>query len=156
MISNSSPLICLAKINQLELLKKLFQKIIITDEVKKEVLVFEKSGYKEVEMAIEEKWIIIENPKNNLDLKLGVGENSIISLASEKKDSLIIDDLKGIKISRSFNIPIFRTTDVIAMALDKNVINKKQAISLINMIMHNGYHISHYHYTKIIELIENL
>jgi len=38
MISNATPLICLAKINQLEILKKLFNKIFITDVIKKGLL----------------------------------------------------------------------------------------------------------------------
>lgn len=155
MITNSSPLICLSKINQLDLLKKLFQKITITEEVKKEVLMFEKSGYKEVERAIEEKWIVIENQKNNIDFKLGMGESSVINLARERKDSLIIDDSKGIQIASSFNISILRTTDIIVIALKKDFINKKQAISFINRIINDGYYISSHHYTKIMELVEN-
>lgn len=155
MISNSSPLICLAKINQLQILKKLFQSIIITEEVKNEVLEYKKPGYIEIEKAIEENWIKVINSRKNVQFGLDSGENSIINLAREIKDSLIIDDTKGIKIAQSFNIKILRTTSVILKALNKKIINKKQAISYIHQIVEQGYYLSSQYYSKILQEIEN-
>ena len=44
MISNSTPLILLSKINQLTILKKVFNKITIPEGVKDEVLIENKRG----------------------------------------------------------------------------------------------------------------
>ena len=153
MICNSTPLIYLAKINQLELLKKLFHKITITQIVKEEVLIEGKPGYSIINNAIKEGWIKIFNPKKDISLGIDKGENSTINLAREKKDTLIIDDALGIKIAKSFNIDFIRTTSVIIMSLKKNIINKEQAISFINKIIDAGYYLSPNIYSKIMQFI---
>lgn len=155
MICNSSPLICLAKIGRLEILKGLFKNIIITEDVKKEILVLEKSGYSIIEKAIKEGWIRIMNPKNPLNLGLDSGENSVINLAKETNQELIIDDNKAIKIAISMNLKFLRTTTVILKALNKKLINKKQATSCIHRLVENGYYISSYYYSKILQSIDN-
>ena len=95
MISNSTPLICLAKLNKLELLIKLFKQIIIPEAVKEEVLIEGKPGYSILNEYIIWGLIKIENPKNNLDFGIGTGENAAINLAKEKKDKFIhVEELK--------------------------------------------------------------
>ena len=150
MISNSSPLIFLSKINSLKLLKDLYNYITIPEAVKSEVLIKEKEGYSIIDKAIEDKWIMIENPKKILNLDLGKGENSAITLARENKDSLIIDDAVGIKVANSLNIGTIRTTTVIILAVKRKLLTKKQAISLINKLIENGYYISPRYYSLIL------
>jgi len=150
MISNSSPIIFLAKINSLNTLKNLFNKIIIPTEVKEEVLIEGKIDSRIIFQAIEDGWIKIDSPKNNLDLKLGKGENAAINLAKEKNDYLIIDDAKGIKAANAFNIKTLRTTTVILMALKKKLLNKKEAVDLINKLIDAGYYISPQYYSILI------
>ena len=67
MISNASPLIFLAKLNQLEMLKKLFSKVTITEAIKEEILNKDKKEYFIIEKAINDKWIKIINPKNEVN-----------------------------------------------------------------------------------------
>lgn len=83
MISNSTPLICLAKLNKLELLIKLFKQIIIPEAVKEEVLIEGKPGYSILNEYIIWGLIKIENPKNNLDFGIGAGE--MLQLIWQKK-----------------------------------------------------------------------
>jgi len=153
MISNATPLICLAKINKLVLLKKLFRSIIIPESVKDEILIDDKPGYFAINEAIKEKWIKIVNPKNDPDLGLGKGENSAINLAKERKDKLIIDDAFAIKVAKAFNIDVIRTTTIIFKAIEKDIISKKQAISLINKLIEIGYYISPRYYSIILEKV---
>lgn len=155
MISNSTPLICLAKIKQLELLKKLFNKIIIPESVRKEVMREGKPGFSEIDNAINAGWILIENPKKILNLNLGKGENDAISLAKERNDCLIIDDSVAIKIADSMNIRCIRTIKVMFIALEKNVIKKEQVKTLFLKLIQNGYCIKPDIYAKILEFIEN-
>ncbi len=150
MISNATPIICLAKINQLEILKKLFTLIIIPEFVKEEVLVRDKPGYFIISRAIEEGWIKAVNPKEDIDLGLGKGENSAVNLAKEREDKLIIDDAFAIKVAQAFNIEIIRTTTIIFMAVKKNIITKKQAISFINKLIEIGYYISPIYYSALL------
>src|SRR3989344_7561623 len=104
MICNASPLIFLAKINQLFLLKKLFGRIYIPLSVKEEILIKDKPGFIAIERAIEECWIEIKGQKNKIELGLGKGEQDAINMAIEMKKQLIIDDAMGIKVARSFNV----------------------------------------------------
>ncbi len=155
MISNSTPLICLAKIKQLELLKKLFKKIIIPESVMKEVMIEGKPGFSVIDNAIKEGWIVVENPKKNFNINLGKGENDAIALAKEKNDSLIIDDSIAIKIADSMNIKCIRTTKVIFLALEDNILNKEQAKTLFLELIQQGYYIRPDIYAKILEFLEN-
>ena len=151
MISNSSPLIFLAKINYLSLIKDLFNFVEIPEEVKKEILIKEKEGFISLEQAIKENWIKTVQLKNCTDYSLGEGENAAINLAKEKSKSLIIDDSKAIKIAESLGIKTLRTTSLIFLALKKKLINNKEAIRIINKLIESGYYISPSIYTKIIE-----
>ncbi len=155
MISNSSPLIFLAKINRLDIMKKLFNKIIIPTEVKEEILMKDSLDSKIISRAIEEEWINISPQQKSLDLNLGKGENAAISLAKEKNDSLMIDDSQGVKAAASLNIKTIRTTTIILMALKKKIITKKEAINLINKIVELGYYIAPEHYSSLLtKLVE--
>tara|TARA_Y100000310_G_C20700181_1_gene828991 strand:+ start:3926 stop:4390 length:465 start_codon:yes stop_codon:yes gene_type:complete len=151
MISNATPLICLVKINQINLLRKCFKKITIPEDVKEEVLVEGKEGYESIRKIIEDGWIVVENPENNIDLKIGKEENAAINLAREKKDIVILDDAFAIKIAKGLNINTIRTTTVIFMSLKRGIITKKEAVKYINELIENGYYIKPRIYVKILE-----
>ena len=109
-ISDTSCLILLDKIQELQLLQKLFTNIIITQIVADEF-----------ESPLPE-WIIIQNPKerNNiimLESSLDKGEASAIALALEIEDCLlIIDEAKGRKLALSLGLTITGTLGIIAEA----------------------------------------
>ena len=88
MICNSSPLIFLPKINQLNLIKRLFGHIVIPEAVKEEILIEGKDGYDLIEIAINEELIKMANPSKNTDFKIGKGESAAINLTIEKKTHL--------------------------------------------------------------------
>lgn len=150
MISDATALICLSKINNLDILKKAYSAVIIPPAVKNEVLLEEKEGYSSIKNAIESGWIKVIEPKESIALGLGAGENQAISLAKEKKDKIILDDALAIKAANAFGISIVRTTTVIFIALNKKIINKKQAISLLNRLIENGYYISTKDYAALV------
>ena len=150
MISNATALICLSKINKLDILKKVYSAVIIPPAVKNEVLLEEKEGYSSIKGAIESGWIKVVEPKKIIALGLGAGENQAISLAKERKDKIILDDALAVKAANAFDIPIFRTTSVIFTALNKKIINKKQALSLLNRLIENGYYISTKDYAALV------
>jgi len=150
MISNASPLIFLSKINQISLLKKLFTSILISKEVKDEIFVESKPETIDIANAIKQGWIKVVEVKDNIPIGIEGGESSVINLAKERKDKLIIDDSIAIKVAKAFDIETIRTTTIIFMAVEKNIINKKQAISLINKLIDIGYYISPTYYSAIL------
>ena len=142
MISNATALICLSKINKLDLLKKVYSLILIPSTVKAEVLIEGKEGYSSINNAIKTGWIKVIDPKKSIDLGLGAGESQAISLAIERKDSIILDDAFAIKAAKAFNIPVVRTTTVIFTAYRKKIITKAQVLEMLNKLIENGYYIS--------------
>lgn len=154
MISNATAVICLSKLNEIGLLKKVYSVIIIPSAVKKEVLLEGKEGYSSINNAIESGWIRVAEPKKNIDLWLGAGENEAINLAKERKDGIILDDTLAIKAAKAFNIPIVRTTTVVFTALQKGIINKTQALDILNQLIENGYYISTKDYVVLISRLK--
>src|SRR3989344_3995870 len=115
-LSNSGPLIYLAKIRKLNSLKILFREIIIPKEVYEEVVI---KGKEEkffdaliVEKVINEGWlkikeVEIEEQIKNFAPEIDLGEIALLSLAKKLRPSLIlIDDASARTIAESlgFNV----------------------------------------------------
>ena len=123
-ISDTSCLILLDKIGELEILNKLFGTIITTDEVSNEFglpLPW---------------WIKIQNPTDKIyqtiiEATLDKGEASAIALAIELDDCLlIIDDLKGRKFAYKIGLNIMGTIGVIVDAKLAGIIPSVKSILL--------------------------
>jgi predicted nucleic acid-binding protein len=133
-ISDTSCLIALSKVGLLNILKDLYQEIIITREVQEE---FGKNL---------PEWIIVLEVKDKqkqleIEKKLDKGEASSIALALELKDPiLIIDEIKGRKVAKSFNIDIIGTIGVLLLADNKGLI--KDVISIILKLVNKGFRLS--------------
>ncbi len=132
-VSDTSCLILLSKIGELELLEKVFGGIVITEAVKSE--------FKDPLP----KWITTSNPSSNfhkgLEYILDPGEASSIGLAVELKDCLlIIDESKGRKISQELGINITGTLGVLLTAKKKGVITSIKP--LVNKINSTNFRLS--------------
>ena len=133
-ISDTSCLIALAKIEQLGLLKDLYQEIIITRDV------YEEFG------GLLPDWIQITDVTDNkkmgeLEIRLDKGEASSIALALEVKNALlIIDEIKGRKIAQSFNIEIIGTIGILLLAYKKGLVS--DLIGTILRLVNNGFRLS--------------
>ena len=109
-ISDTSCLILLEKIGELNLLHEIFGEILITQEVADEY------------GLTPPKWISIQNPINQnyqkiLETNVDKGEASAIALAVELDDCLlIIDDLKGRNLAQALSIKITGTFGIIVEA----------------------------------------
>ena len=154
MISNATALICLSRINKLDLLKRLYSVIIIPTAVKEEVLIEGKEGYLSVYKAIKSGWIKVVNPKRKTKLGLGAGENQAINLAIERKYSIILDDAFAIKAAKAFDITILRTTTIIFIAYKNKLITKSQTLKILNQLIEIGYYISIKEYTILISKLK--
>ncbi len=98
-ISNSSPLINLSKIEKLDLIEKLYTKVLIPQAVFEELVLKrkEKSDTKGIMELIDRNIIEIREVKNInfvvlLRKYLDKGESEVIALALEEKSPLIIVD----------------------------------------------------------------
>ena len=115
-ISDTSCLIILSKINELDLLRRMYGKVITTAEVANE---FGESLPEWVEIRIASD----AYRQRILELQIDKGEASTIALAIELTDSVVIlDDYKARKIAESLGIPIIGTIGVIISAKKLGVI----------------------------------
>lgn len=133
-ITDTSCLIALSNINELQILPDLFHEIIITPEVSAEF------GEKLPD------WIKVTEAKNrekqaDLEKILDSGEASSIALALESENSiLLIDEIKGRRIAQSLNIEIIGTIGVIVLAEKKGIV--KDIMSLIEKLISKGFRLS--------------
>ncbi|MDO8965587.1 DUF3368 domain-containing protein [Algoriphagus sp.] len=121
-ISDTSCLILLQKIGELDLLQRLFHTVFITPEIATEY-----------ELPLP-KWIIIDSPINKtyqriLEASLDKGESSAIALCLEKTDPLlIIDDLKGRKFAENLGLKITGTLGILILAKRQNLISSVKPV----------------------------
>jgi len=127
-VTNSTPIISLAKIDKLHLLRDIFSKIYVPNAVYKEVAVKGKDrpGSKEIKEA---EWVAsaeVSNitPKKHLLTYLDEGEAEVILLADElNADLVIMDERKGYEVlSNLLNIKVIGTIAILSMAKDLGLI----------------------------------
>ncbi len=146
-ICNASPLIALSNISQIELLKDLFQTIIIPYGVYQEVVEEGKSrpGTLEVKNAIN-SWIEIYNVKNLDEVKalrtiLDKGESEVIVLAQEiNADLLILDNREPRIFAKQLGFKVIGTIGILLLAYKKGLLNNP--LLKILELREKGFYIS--------------
>lgn len=142
-ISDTSCLIALSNIGLLDVLRDLYQEVIITKEVQAEF------GGNLPE------WIIVSEVKNKdkqaeIEKIIDKGEASSIALALETKNStLIIDEVKGRKIAKSFDLDIIGTIGILLLADKKGLIT--DVLSTILKMVNRGFRLSDTLLNKLID-----
>ena len=126
-VADSSCLIGLSKVGQLDLLRQLFGQVLIPKAVYHEVVVrgANRPGASEVAAA---GWIEVCEIKDQLALRtlkltLGVGESEAIILASENSaDFLILDDWKARQIALGLDLPVVGKVAILSKAVEKRLL----------------------------------
>jgi uncharacterized protein len=146
-ISDTGPIIALAKAKRLKLLQSLFHKVLIVPAVYKELMVKAGDESAEIDAAINEFIHLSKLPISDQKIEavlqgLGVGEKQSIQYAhSEPNDSiLIMDDKLGRYAAKKLDIPIMGTIGVLLIAKNKSLIDNLTKVVL--EIRNNGYWIS--------------
>ncbi|VVB85881.1 Uncharacterised protein [uncultured archaeon] len=143
-VSNSGPLIHLAKIDQLELLKKLFGKVIIPHDVELEVV---DRGKEEgnadafmIESEIEKGWISVESG-NGAKIKeiaesagIDIGEASAIMLAKGRKFPILIDDLAARRFAAGMGLEVVGSIGVLIRSARMGKILKSEALEALDKL----------------------
>ncbi len=156
-LSNSSPLIYLSKLGKLDLLRILFNKIIVAQEVLIEVQ--GSRDYPElvpIEQAIKKKWIIVKETEIKTKFRgLGKGETSLIALAKETRpDLILVDDASARKIIEGLGYNVKGIIYVLLLAYRKKLIKKDEARKLVDNLILSGFRISTEIYAGIIKELE--
>jgi predicted nucleic acid-binding protein len=143
-VSDSSPLIHLAKIEALELISRLYSRILIPPAVWREVV--EESdgrpGAVEMQKAVAAGWMVKRAAKNEtlviaLRQTLDNGEAEAIALATElHPESVLLDDKLARQMARRLGVPVTGTLGVLLRAKQVGLIVELQ--SLITRLQSEG------------------
>ena len=150
-VSNSTPIIALIRIGELNLLEKIFKKIVIPKSVNEEITVKDKIGYSELE---NKKWIQVLDVKDILavDLlreNLDKGESEAIILAKEiDAEILLIDEKAARKHLKMLNINFIETLGILKLLKERNFINETK--SYVDRLIKSGFRISKKLYNLVI------
>lgn len=144
-ISNSSPLISLAKVHQLDLLPALFGLITIPPAVFAEV-VTQGRGRIGVDKLSTAPWLSVHPVQDQgradyLGSSLDAGEAEALILAQELRANwLILDEIKARTIARRLHIAVIGTAGVLVLAKRQNLIPFVRP--LLDDLMSYGFRLS--------------
>lgn len=154
-ISDSSPLIALASIKELDLVRKLWGHIIIPKAAFKETVVVgrKKPGASDIANACK-SWIKVTNAKNRrevvaLETILDKGEAEVITLGQEvKADLLLLDNKEPRLFARTLDFEVLGTIGIIKMAWQKGVVS--DPVSKLRQLRLKGFWIHDVLFNKIL------
>ena len=142
-ISNTGPLIALATVDRLDVLRGLFEKIIIPEAVHLELLEggATQAGISSYQQAT---WIDVQPLTASLDplldKVLDTGEASVIQLAREYQVPVLIDERKGRKIAREiYQLQVVGTARILVEAKRHKLLDNVQEV--LTQMKNNGYRI---------------
>jgi predicted nucleic acid-binding protein len=142
-VADSGPLICLARINQLELLQRLFAKILVPPEVWDEVTV-RGQGHPGAYEVSQVTWLTIQAPDPQLVKPLSIlvdaGEAQAIALAQTTDDcTILLDDSRARKIAQRLDIKQLGTIGLLLRAKRQGLMENIRPH--INALVENGIYI---------------
>jgi len=135
-VANAGPLMALAKLNLLYLLKELYGRVLFTRSVYDEVVL--QGIHREFEDAHvlqrflrQEGWEPIEVtdvPRLLASAHLDQGEQDSLALASKLKCLLLMDEERGRAVAQQFGVPMRGTLGILIQAYRSDLISADQLI----------------------------
>lgn len=162
--SNSSPLIYLAKIGRLNLIKNVYGQIWIPEAVFNEAVtqgkILKITDASIIEEAVD-KWILKERISPETDLKyallddnnkIGQGEKQALKLCKQlNADIFIVDDKEARRVSRILKIKPIGTCGVLVQAHKKGLISTNEAQQILDDLIEAKFRIDPTVYRSIIK-----
>jgi len=166
-VSDSTPLIYLAKIGRLSLLKGVFKRVIVPEAVFDEA-VAQGKALSMIDAFIIEKavgdWIIVERVEPEVDAeyhfidtntRLGTGEKEALKLCKQLGALYFIaDDREARRVSRILNIRPVGTLGVLVEAYRLGLIIKVEALQTLEDLMKAGFGMSVSVYRRVLDEVE--
>jgi predicted nucleic acid-binding protein len=149
-VSDTSPILSLALIERLDLLRDLYGSIVIPEAVRQEIMVADHSGTQEVAQA---DWIITRPIDPSAVMKLlqrevDRGEAEAIGLALQlKADVLLIDERKARKLAQYLELNVVGLLDVLHEAKQRQLIPTIKPV-LDDLLTRARFRLSHKLYQR--------
>jgi len=162
-VSNSSPLIWLAKIGRLPLLKILFGQVVVPKRVCKEMTLEKQSADAVlISKAVEDGWIKVSEEKmDGADVLVGVsgmhlGEAEAILLAQKLGMELIIDEREASITAQMFGVRPIGTIAVLLLALAWDELTLDEFKECLGSLIASGFWLSIDVYNKALEEAQSI
>ena len=163
MVCNSSPLIWLAKIGRLPLLKTVFGQVVIPKRVCKETTLEKQSADAVlISKAIEDGWIKVSEEKmDGADVLVGVsgmhlGEAEAVLLAQKLGTELIVDEREAFTAAQMFGVRPIDTIAVLLLALARNGLTLNEFKECLDGLIASGFWLSIDVYNKALEEAQSI
>jgi predicted nucleic acid-binding protein len=159
-ISDTTPLISLMKIGQLDLIHQLFGEIQVPEAVFRELTSnnrfrnecrqIEECPFINMVKVTDTKSVDLLRRSSGLDL----GESEAIILSDYfNANYLLMDETKGRKVAQQMGIPIIGTIGMLMIAHNEHLLSEEEILNCINILKNSGRHISEKLYEQLIKEI---
>lgn len=168
-VSDAGPLIHLAQINKLHLIKKLFNQVAVTSEAKKEAYDEGiKLGHPDAQVignAVKEGWIIVEDVSRKVALaskRLAEGENiskadaETLLLAKEKSAEILVDEKALSDLARMYGLKTWNTWTVLLESLRRGFIQISDIEAAIKELGEKRHKLKNEQATQILEAAKTI
>jgi uncharacterized protein len=155
-VADAGPLIGMARIGLLSLLRDLYSKVVVPPKVYDELQIsLLRPGYEALAAAFSEDWMAVEAPRPTADLDelkevLGEGESEAIALAGERDAKLLIDEKRGRTVAGSRGLKVVGTGAVLLLAKERRLIDRVG--DALDQLASHSYRLSPGLRTRILEL----
>lgn len=155
-ICNATPLIAFSRINQLSLMQKIVNTILITKSVAAEISEYSSASYDTITL-LNEHWIKVVSVKSENQVKsllpsLDRGEAEVIALALERQARLVlIDELTGRKVAESLGLKISGSVGILIKA--KELGEVQEIKPLLIAMKSRGIYFSDRFINKVLEQV---
>lgn len=160
-VSDTTPLISLLKINRIDLLEKLFGDVLIPQAVFDELTADERFQL-EANRIRQTKFIAVKpvNPESASILKratgLDQGESEAIVLTDElKADLLLMDEAKGRNVSAQMGLRIMGTIGILMAAYEEHELTSDEVRECVDGLQRAGRHIGQRHYQMLLSRLKD-
>lgn len=158
-VADTTPISELAKVNYLNLLPKLFGRVIIPQGVYDELTT---GQHPAAELVQELFWLDMVAVNNRLVVKelqqvgnLDLGESEAIALAEEMNaDQLLIDEKAARRVAMTRNLPLIGTMGVLLLAKRQGEIENVK--NILDQMQQQGTRISDRLYTQVLILAQEM
>jgi|GEM_PF-1090471 predicted nucleic acid-binding protein len=170
-VSNTTPIIYLAKIRKLDILKNVYESILICSPVWEDIVHLYKRGFLSKEefsliSKARRKWIVLQDlrEKDSIQLReslvergLGLGEAYSIALAKELREIFLANDKQAIEVARELGVETRWFTEILNDALKSKYIKSvNEYIQILDACINNGLYISRKEREKAIEAAKEI
>ncbi len=141
---DSSTLIALSKIGELDILKNVFGNITITNAIKKEVLTGDFPETEALKVAMGAGIEVIDYEGDTGELRkygLGRGEASLL-LAAKQEDRLVLDETNARRYAESMGFRFTGLIGLLVAAVKNGLLTKERVAGVLNGLVRGDFRIS--------------